>query len=229
MTRSLLLIILVIVSTLILFETYAVDLWLQDLFFDFKQQVWLVDRQNAVLKFIFYDGIKIAYLIALLGLSIALIFFRSHKTIKHYKVGLSIVLASMICVPTTIASLKAFTNTPCPKHLQHYGGEYPYVTVLTAYPESFKREGSVRCFPAGHASAGFALMSLYFLFNQPAIRKTALTSAIGLGWITGGYKMLIGDHFLSHTLMSMEIAWLIIILIKWAIDMLFIHKKRGAV
>ena len=85
MTRSLLLIILVIVSTLILFETYAVDLWLQDLFFDFKQQVWLVDRQNAVLKFIFYDGIKIAYLIALLGLSIALIFLdliKPSNTIK---------------------------------------------------------------------------------------------------------------------------------------------------
>jgi membrane-associated PAP2 superfamily phosphatase len=34
-----------------------------------------------------------------------------------------------------------------------------------------------------------------------------------LGWSTASYKMLIGDHFLSHTVVTMILAWLIILLI----------------
>ncbi|HBY85604.1 MAG TPA: PAP2 family protein, partial [Colwellia sp.] len=33
------------------------------------------------------------------------------------------------------------------------------------------------------------------------------------GWVMGGYKMAIGDHFLSHTLTTMTLSWLIICLI----------------
>ena len=33
------------------------------------------------------------------------------------------------------------------------------------------------------------------------------------GVITGGYKMLVGHHFLSHTLATMILAWLVILLI----------------
>jgi membrane-associated PAP2 superfamily phosphatase len=29
----------------------------------------------------------------------------------------------------------------------------------------------------------------------------------------GGYKMIIGDHFLSHTVITMIFAWLIILII----------------
>ena len=33
------------------------------------------------------------------------------------------------------------------------------------------------------------------------------------GWSTGTYKILIGDHFLSHTVVTMLLAWLIILTI----------------
>ncbi len=38
----------------------------------------------------------------------------------------------------------------------------------------------------------------------------ALYLAAATGWIMGAYKMLIGDHFLSHTIVTMLLAWLII-------------------
>lgn len=37
--------------------------------------------------------------------------------------------------------------------------------------------------------------------------------AISIGWALGLYKMFIGDHFLSHTLVTMLLAWLMILLI----------------
>jgi membrane-associated PAP2 superfamily phosphatase len=67
-----------------------------------------------------------------------------------------------------------------------------------------------RCFPAAHASGGFALLSLYFLFKKRRNRRLALGFALTLGWLMGGYKMVVGDHFISHTLITMELAWLLI-------------------
>ena len=41
----------------------------------------------------------------------------------------------------------------------------------------------------------------------------ALAGAIVLGWVMGGYQMLNGRHFLSHTLAMMRIAWIIILIV----------------
>ncbi|HIP14233.1 MAG TPA: PAP2 family protein, partial [Sulfurimonas autotrophica] len=37
--------------------------------------------------------------------------------------------------------------------------------------------------------------------------------AMIVGWSMGLYKMIIGDHFFSHTLITMILAWFIILLI----------------
>ncbi len=34
-----------------------------------------------------------------------------------------------------------------------------------------------------------------------------------VGWSTAGYKMAIGDHFLGHGVVTMVLAWLIILII----------------
>ena len=41
-----------------------------------------------------------------------------------------------------------------------------------------------------------------------------------LGWTFGVYKMLIGDHFLSHTLVSMCLAWLVSLMVAASIYLL---------
>ena len=60
---------------------------------------------------------------------------------------------------------------------------------------------------------GFALMSLYFLFKDFKNKILGLTFGILAGVLTGTYKILIGDHFVSHTLVTMLASWLIIVLI----------------
>jgi len=56
-------------------------------------------------------------------------------------------------------------------------------------------------------------MSLYFLVKKPRNQKIALAFGVTVGVLTGGYKILIGDHFLSHTLVTMILAWLVILII----------------
>jgi membrane-associated PAP2 superfamily phosphatase len=208
-----------LLSVFLFFESTALDLVIQDYFFNFESAQWLLDADQPVFKFIFYTGIKKLFIFFVLSVLIALVFFRAKAWVKKHKKGLLIVLFSCISVPLVVGFLKSATNTPCPKDIQRYGGIYPHGYVLKAYPSHFLQpQDSIRCYPAGHASGGFALMSLFFLFSARRMKRTALKVSLGIGWATGFYKMLIGDHFLSHTMVSMFIAWLLILLIKQLVE-----------
>ena len=217
MTRQLFLTIAVLVVSFLTFEVTQIDLLLQDQLYNFESASWLIDRDNPVFKFLFYDGIKAFYILFIISLIITLSFYRKRKLVKPRVRGLVIVLASTIIIPISVNMLKATTNVSCPKDLARYGGTYPYVAVLGTYPESFVQKRAARCYPAGHASGGFALLSLFFLFKRTRSRVIAVVSGLTVGWSLGLYKMFIGDHFLGHTVMTMMLSWLIILLIDTAL------------
>jgi len=213
MTKHIIVTIFVLLLSAFIFESTNTDIWLQDYLYNFSSNTWVIDRNEPVLKFILYDGIKTVFIIFILAITGSLIFLRKNKVIIEYKSGLLIVALSTILIPVTVGALKATTNTPCPRALTHYHGSYPYVTFLGHYPEDFKQHGKTKCFPAGHASGGFALMSLFFLFKKRRHKIIALVSTLIISWAIGFYKIFIGDHFLSHTIDSMILAWLIILII----------------
>ncbi len=196
-----------------LFELTSLDILVQEKFFILNTNSWILNRDEAILKFIFYDGIKKLLIIFALVLLFSLIFFRKKELIKNYKKGLIIVILASIIVPLAIGSLKAVSNTPCPKNIEYFGGDYPNIKVFDSYPKEFIQNSKIKCWPAGHASGGFALMALFFLFKKRKNQIIALLFALSIGWSMGTYKMLIGDHFLSHTIITMVIAWLIILIL----------------
>lgn len=202
-----------LVIVLLWFQLIPTDMWIQKLLFNTSSDTWLLDKTDPVLRFLFYDGIKILLVIFWLGLSFSLLFFRQSLLINKYRQGLRIVLLSLIVVPSVVAATKATTNIACPRDIDTFGGDITYVYVFDIYPANKRPNQQQKCFPAGHASGGFALMSLYFLFNSAPSRRRALFSSITAGWLMGGYKMIIGDHFFSHTVVTMLLAWLIINLI----------------
>ena len=122
-------------------------------------------------------------------------------------------LLSFIIIPSLIAGAKAFTNVYCPYQLNIYNGLYPFVRVLESYPTDFIQTKVGRCFPAGHATAGFAFLGLFYAFRQYKYRLAGLSAGLALGWIAGIYQMLRGQHFLSHTLFSMVAALTLIVII----------------
>ena len=208
-----------IISTFLLifvigfFQFTNIDIMVQNYFYNFETKSWLIDKDEPILKLFLYDGLKQGLIIFGVFILILLIFFRKYEFVKEYKKGLIILLLSSIFVPTIVGSLKAITNTPCPCNIEHFGGEYPDIKVLDKYPEDFIQKSKAKCWPAGHASGGFALMALFFFFKNPRNQFFGLIGAITLGWSMGTYKMLLGDHFLSHTIITMILAWIIILTI----------------
>jgi len=198
----------VLVCTIVFFGISDTDLFIQDKFYNFQEQKWLLDREDALLKFIFYDGIKKLLIAIALVLLLALLFFKKHTLIQEYKHGLIIVLLCAFVIPTLIGGLKKITNMPCPKQECRYGGS---IVRTALWQDAQQERGSLACWPAGHASGGFALMSLFFLFKSKKNRYLALAMALLIGWLMGLYKMFIGDHFFSHTLITMLLAWFCIL------------------
>ena len=213
LNKQILLTTILLIVVICLFQFTNLDIFIQSFFYDFESKNWLIDKNEPILKLFLYDGLKKAIIIFNVLILIALLFFRKKQIVQEYKKGLLIVLLSAIFIPSIIGSLKAITNTPCPCNIVKFGGTYPDIKVFDKYPENFIQKSKAKCWPAGHASGGFALMSLFFLFKTPKNRKIALAIVLVLAWSMGNYKMLLGDHFLSHTIITMLLSWLIISII----------------
>tara|TARA_B100001063_G_scaffold247351_1_gene293015 strand:- start:554 stop:1243 length:690 start_codon:yes stop_codon:yes gene_type:complete len=213
-TKQIVITICLLIMVIALFELTDLDIYVQNFFYNFQTNTWLIDKKEPVLKFFLYDGLKALLILFAVLILFSLIFLIKKNFIQEYKKGLIIVLLSAIFVPLIIGSLKATSNTPCPCNIEHFGGEYPNIKAFDSYPKDFVQKSKAKCWPAGHASGGFALMALFFLFKTPKNQKRALIGALVIAWSMGTYKMLLGDHFLSHTIITMLIAWLMILIIE---------------
>ncbi|QHM70425.1 hypothetical protein C7M51_00698 [Mixta intestinalis] len=111
-----------------------------------------------------------------------------------------------------VGVLKATSAHSCPWDLVAYGGKaFSYPLLGTTPLES----GPGRCFPGGHASSGFSLMALFFLYwpTRPKMAWLCWGGAIALGLIMGYGQMMRGAHFLSHNLWAGWWVWLVQLLI----------------
>lgn len=187
-------------------------------FYNPQAHQWIVNTNNEVLKLIFYDGIKRLLIVIAVMLLLGLILGWKKEWMKSYRRGLIIVILSSVFIPLAVGSLKTVTNMPCPKKLDIFDGSYSYTCVWKKYTAKECHLEKQRCWPAGHASGGFALLSLIFLCHSRRNKIAAATMAMVIGWSMGSYKMLIGDHFLSHTVITMILAWLLILLIVKGVD-----------
>ena len=95
----------------------------------------------------------------------------------------------------------------CPSEIIRYGGTAHYRRVFDPIPGdvAFKQRG--RCFPAGHASGGCALISLYFAARTRKQKRLALLAPAVFGGAMSLYQMLKGAHYMSHTVVTMIVAW----------------------
>ena len=118
-------------------------------------------------------------------------------------------LTLSILVSTLLISwIKSWSNMDCPWDIEGLGGVRPYVELFAPRPASLL-DG--RCFPAGHASGGYAWMSLYFfcLLSRPRLRWLGLAAGLGAGLVFGIGQQLRGAHFLSHDLWTAMLCWLV--------------------
>jgi membrane-associated PAP2 superfamily phosphatase len=120
---------------------------------------------------------------------------------------------ALTVAPAGITVAKAISGKHCPWDIDEFGGLVPYTRLLETRPASLPPG---RCFPAGHASTGYALMAFYFAARARRMAKfayVALAAGIAAGTLLGLGRVLQGAHFVTHVLWSGVICWSIMVVL----------------
>lgn len=204
---------LVIIATITL-DHSQLDITINTHFFENYSQTWVINKQDGLYRFIFYDLPKFFLITFEIYLLLGLIIRKISKPTRLFSLffyllnkfnnkELTYFLIASLLIPSIIGELKSITQVACPYQLDIFGGRLPYLNIF----DSIVNNAGGRCFPAAHASVGFSLYPLVFLPSLSHFKVRIILVVTIFAWVIGIYKMLIGDHFFSHTLVSMLIAW----------------------
>lgn len=125
---------------------------------------------------------------------------------------------SFVAVPVVIAVLRRLSPMHCPWDVADFGGYAPYFDLLTAAPAGLR---AGHCFPAAFVGTGSWLLAFALLWyperkvRSVAVGIAALLLAFAMGWV----QQMRGAHFLSHTLWSLWVSWVVV---------LAVHAASGA-
>jgi membrane-associated PAP2 superfamily phosphatase len=164
-------------------------------------------REDALLTGVLHRGVRVAAAAVLAWLVAGVI----RPTGMHRNLGLAervywpaATLASLLAV----AGMKQMSLTSCPWDLALFGGHAQWVSH---WAWGVADGGPGHCFPAGHASAGFAFLPGWFVLRRhDRVRALAwLIAALAAGFSLGLLQQFRGAHFLSHTLWSAWLCWVI--------------------
>ena len=116
-----------------------------------------------------------------------------------------ILCAMGLCV-TAVWLLKQQTGVYCPWSVSEFGGSQ----AITS-PDFSVLFQPGRCWPGGHAGAGFCLLAFYFGFRDrcAGLSRAALLLALLIGVQCSLVRMMQGAHFFSHNVATLLIDWLI--------------------
>jgi membrane-associated PAP2 superfamily phosphatase len=139
--------------------------------------------------------------------------FSSEYTYER-KVALTKLVLSLILSFAIVAILKRALPMECPWDLQLFGGEQPFIGLFEKRPADIP---TTQCFPAGHASVGYAWVALYFYYLpvSPKKSRTGLMIGLFLGLLLGIVQQIRGAHFFSHDLTTLWLCWSISCAVFW--------------
>ena len=177
------------------------------LFFDAQHGRWIGAASWWTNGFLHTGGRWAIRCVAALGIAVWIAACRD-PGLRPLRRPAAYFVVSLILSIATVGLLKTLTNMDCPWDLAEFGGRYPYVTLLADRP-ALPRNG--QCFPAAHASSGYALFALYFVVRERSRRwaKVGIASALLVGATFGIAQQSRGAHFVSHDVWSAFLVWMI--------------------
>ncbi|WP_428634243.1 phosphatase PAP2 family protein [Sedimenticola sp.] len=186
-------------------ETSTLDLRLAGYFYDPVSASWPWRHHWLTSDLLHTDARYLTLLIALLILGTA-IASQLHPPWKRFRKATLFLCCGLLLGPVLVLLAKHITNIDCPWHLTDFGGTHTYLRLLETRPSGY---GSVECFPAGHASSGYAFLIVYFFNRRFAYRFRHLGLLAGLapGLVFGIAQQARGAHFFSHDLWSLACCW----------------------
>ena len=161
-------------------------------------------RDHWLLTRVLHDGARLlsATVAALLALSLVRPFGPLRRLPRARRAWL---LAVAVGAMLAVSAIKRVSATSCPWDLQAFGGSLPYVPHWRL---GLRDGGAGHCFPAGHASAGFAWVAGWFAWPRgSAAARAWLAASLAAGLALGVAQQLRGAHFMSHTLWTAWTCW----------------------
>lgn len=145
------------------------------------------------------------------------------------------VLVALLVAPAMVSLAKQLTDRPCPWDIAEFGGGVRHYGLFAPAPPGAR---PLACFPAGHASGGFALLAFALAAGAAPLaagaaearRRRALVLAwfcvsVAAGTLLGTVRVLQGAHFVSHVLWSAWLVWLV----QWSLARWMLSPARGRV
>lgn len=195
-------ILLIVLSTLIAY--FELDRNLADYLYSAQGHMWALKEHWITESVLHKGGRAVSLLLALtvLGFLVAS-YFRS-SLVPHRR-SLVYLITAVAGGSFLISYLKPLLAISCPWEFERYGGHLNY---LNLFHQITLRNGE-GCFPAAHASAGYAWVALYFFWlnKSVSLRWTGLALAVTAGTLFGFSQQLRGAHFISHDLWALFICW----------------------
>jgi membrane-associated PAP2 superfamily phosphatase len=189
------------------------DFQVQAWFWDGRD--WLIPKNSGWPHQLAYNGPKaVLYVFALFLLWTMAFPSRSPAWLGRRRAVYLFVSMAVISVVCT--QLRDVTHMATPRDLKAYGAVAPnawdHLLLFEAKPAGYPSNA----FPAGHASGGFALLSLAFAWGTATARRRGFLIGCVYGGAMGLYQIGRGEHFLSHTLATAALAWLLAaVLARW--------------
>lgn len=194
-----------------------IDAALADGIYAWEGNDWALRRAFSTEVLIHQGGHDLSLLIWCIAFGLWLWSMRQDG-LRELRKPLAYLVTSTLLATLLVAWTKSWTNMDCPWDLARYGGSRPFVSLFELRPVGLQRGV---CFPAGHASSGYAWVALYFYFAavRPQWRGWGLAVGIFLGLLFGVSQQLRGAHFLSHDIWALGICWVSAVLMFLAFNL----------
>ncbi|WP_263144880.1 phosphatase PAP2 family protein [Pseudomonas sp. RIT-PI-AD] len=200
---------LALMALLLVLDPTGLDFALAHLFYEPGQG--FIGRRSFWLEDILHDRAKQASILlgvlAIGGFLLSLVTAR----FRPWRPRLGYLVLALGLSTSVVAPLKTLTAMHCPWSLSEFGGTETFTPLLAPRAPS---DNPGRCWPGGHASAGFSLLALFFVLRdrQPRAARVALAVALATGSLFSLGRMMQGAHFLSHNLWTLLIDWTLCLL-----------------
>jgi membrane-associated PAP2 superfamily phosphatase len=162
-------------------------------------------RSNGLLVTVLHEGARALSWVLLAALCIAVPWPVGALRRLHLRERVQLAASALLAV-ALVSVIKHGSRTSCPWDLQLFGGVARHVSH---WAWGLRDGGPGGCFPAGHASAGFAFLGGYFACRRaaPALARRWLAGALLAGLVLGLSQQLRGAHYMSHTLWTAWLCW----------------------
>lgn len=195
---------LLALALLMIWDTSGGDLWMARMAGTPMGFPW---RENPFLVHVMHAGARDLSWLMVIGLFAAIRWpvglLRTLAVRERVQLALT-VLASVLA----ISLMKHASDTSCPWDLKEFGGVARYVSHWSWGVDD---GGPGGCFPAGHASAAFAYLGGYFVLRRVSSRAALvwLGAAAVAGLALGLSQQWRGAHYMSHTLWTAWVCWVV--------------------